>query len=91
MLVTEDNEQRLVSSVVEEAPWSSPFILEDRLFLPEGEKPVGDDPEDKRLPLMLFISDLSPFILLWMLVVLFSFAKIMDNFRECAAKSGHVP
>ena len=61
MLANEDCEQRLVSSV-EEAPWS-PFILEDRLFLPEGEKPVGDDPEDKRLPLMLFISDLSPFIL----------------------------
>lgn len=63
MLAAEDNEQRLVSSVVEEAPWS-PFILDDLLFLPEGEKPVADVPEDIRRPLMLFISDLSPFMLL---------------------------
>ena len=63
MLAAEDKEQRLVSSVAEEAPWS-PFILDDLLFFPEGEKPVGDAPEDKRRPLILFISDFSPFMLL---------------------------
>ena len=54
VLAAEDVEQ---SSVAEEAPWS-PFMLEARLFLDE-DKP--EDP-DKRLALMLFISDFKPFI-----------------------------